>query len=177
VTETILNGTATTASGGTAVRIEESRLVNGSVAGGPTAQIVLQHSHTAGTTIGNDVSVLSPRAAAQLGSGDASPVAPLIGGNFALLADLPPSLSGLWFFGATAIYPTIGPRPFHFYMDVNRLIIIPSAVRLNTRIDLPIPNDVALRGADLYFQLAVVPDPAFAAPALSLPPGRRVLIK
>jgi hypothetical protein len=177
VTDSIVTGMTTTASGPTAVRIEESRLVNGSAAGAPTAPLVLQRSHTGGTALGSHVSVVAPRAAAQIGSCEASPLAPLVGGNLALLADLPASLTGLWFFGATVPFPTIGPRPFHFYMDVNRLFVIPAAVRLNTRVDIPIPNNPVLRGADLFFQIAVVPDPTLDAPPLSLPPGRRVIIR
>jgi hypothetical protein len=56
-------------------------------------------------------------------------------------------------------------------------MVVPTYVRLKTTTNLPVPNDGALRGADLFFQMAVVPDLGFDAPALSLPPGRRVVIR
>jgi hypothetical protein len=178
VTDSILDSVTTTVEAATAaVRIEESRLIGGALHGAVGATLTVVRSHLARTTVGNGVSVLSPRAAAQLGSIDAAPLNPVIGGNLALSANLPPSLSGLWFFGATARPPTIGPRPFHFYVDLGTLVLMTTPVRLSVTTNVPVPNDPALRGADLFFQMAVVPDPSFDAPPLALPPGRRVVIR
>lgn len=177
VTDSILDGVTTRLLGTTPARIEESRFVSGSLAGAPGVPLTVHRCHVAGTAIGNDVNVVSARTAPQLGSCDATPLDPPIGGNLALLADLPPNLTGIWFFGATAYYPTIGPRPFHFYMDVVRIMLVPGTVRGNARINIPIPNDPPLRGADLFFQMAVVPDLQFDAPPIALPPGRRIVIR
>jgi hypothetical protein len=62
-------------------------------------------------------------------------------------------------------------------VDLATLMVIPTPLRLKTATNLPVPNDPALRGADLYFQMAVVPDLGFDAPPVLLPPGRRVVIR
>ncbi len=62
------------------------------------------------------------------------------------------------------------------YADLATLMPIPTLVRGQQTVSLPVPNSPWLIGVELFVHLGVVPDPGFAAPPFWLPPGRLVAL-
>lgn len=159
------------------VRIINSRVDGGSAQGVLAAPLLLDTCHLSGTRTGPQTTVRNPLPAPQLGSLEVTPLRPNAGGSVTLSTDLPAGLRGYWFFGFTARVPVIQRRPFHVYMGTFGVVAVPHAVRRQSRSVVWIPNWPGARGADLFFQLAVLPDPGVRAPVIAAPPGRRVVIQ
>jgi hypothetical protein len=173
----ILDGAAATAAGTSSVRVANSVLLNGSVAGSPTSPVQLQGSFVSGTTLGANVAQSGALSARQLGRMDATPLEPRPGGVLTLQVDLPAGLIGFHVFGPVLDFPVSLPTGERLYLDLGRSALLPIAVRAQDRLPLPIPNSPALLGSELFVQLAVAPDPGVVAPALWLPPGRRIVFR
>jgi hypothetical protein len=177
VVDSILDTVATSTVGAAAVTIAGSRFVQGSVQGAAAAPVSVQGSHLGGVSVGANVSVTGALAAPQLGSMEVAPLDPQIGTSMRWSVDLPAQLSGVWLLGMTARRPLFGPPPLHLYFDPYVHVSLPWVMRAQAFLTVPVPLDTSLIGGDLTLQLAVVPDPGFAAPWLSLPPGRRFVIR
>lgn len=177
VIDSILDNVVTTTSDTAPLTIAGSRFIGGSVQGSANAAVVVRDSHVGTVSVGANVTVTNALAAAQLGTMDVTPLDPQIGTTLTWSTDLPPQLSGVWMLGLTTRRPLIGPPPLHLYFEIYLYVTLSGVVRGRTQVPVAIPADPMLIGADLFLQLAVVPDAGFAAPYVSLPPGRRFVIR
>ncbi len=174
IVETVMSGGTTTTRGTVAVEIRESVMLGGSL----QAQTVGANVSDCFTTasVAGTVNVVRPRSVAHLGSMDVQPRAPRIGTNTTWSVDLPPGLSAFFVVGITDEFPQFLPRPLRFYWLPTTEIVVPVALRGQTSLPVPIPNDTTMVGLDIVVQAAVVPDPGVAAPWIAFPPGRRLRI-
>lgn len=177
VTDSVLDAVATTSRGTSSVAFRGSLALGGSLTGTAAAPIAFDDGHTAGTTIGPHVTVSRPLPAPHLGTFDAAPLEPSIGSTLTLSASLPTGLDGLIVFGRTLEFGSTLPSGLRLYADGSNLNLVPTTLRGNSQLGVPIPNAPALAGLDLFFHLAVIPQPGTVAPPLALPPGRRVRIR
>lgn len=177
ITDSILRGCTVTTAGTSPVTIGASRLEGGSVAGTAGAPVSVTGCFVNGTTLGAHTTTGGLLPAAQLGSMEVTPLDPQAGTSVQLQPDLPPGLAGVWFLGQTAYLPTMGPPPIRLYFDLFAFVGLPGVARLQTPTVLRIPNTPAVVGSDLIVQLVVVPDPGMQAPWLSIPPGRRFVVR
>jgi hypothetical protein len=174
IVETVMSGGTTTTRGTAALEIRESVMLGGSL----QAQTVGANVSDCFTTasVAGTVNVVRPRSVAHLGSMDVQPRAPRIGTNTTWSVDLPPGLSAFFVVGITDEFPQFLPRPLRFYWLPTTEIVVPVALRGQTSLPVPIPNDTTMVGLDIVVQAAVVPDPGVAAPWIAFPPGRRLRI-
>ncbi len=176
----VLEGTRVVGGLGAApLTIEETRLVGGSVVGAAppgTGSVDLRACHRAGTSLGIGTTESNPRATAHLGTFEATPLQPRPGQVLNLTVDLPAGLSGVVLFAPWVEFPRVLPDGSKLYGDPRVLLQLGTPLRNGQSLRIPLPNDPALSGLDLFFHLAVLPDPGVNAPMRSLPPGRRVKI-
>ena len=99
------------------------------------------------------------------------------GGKLTLSADLPAKLLGFWIVGDATLQPLIGPPPLRVHVAPRGIVVLPTAARGAAQLPVAVPQNAALSGIVLAFQMAVVPEPGLAARPLSLPPGRFVRIQ
>ena len=180
ITDTILEQVTTSTQGTARVTLDAARFMGGSVQGSVTAPLDVVGCHLGGATVGANAVVSGSLPAPQLGSMDVAPLQPRIGTSTTLQADLPPNLNGLWFFGLAETLPFYGPRPLHLYFWLQFVVVLPVAVTGQSQLVVPIPNDPTLTvsGLDAWVvQLAVLPSPGLSAPPLSIPPGRRLVMR
>ena len=178
VSDTILDNVAFNAVGTAPVAIDASRFIGGTANGSVAAPVTVSDSHMGGVAGMANVAVQRPLAAPQIGSMDVTPLDPQIGTNVVWSVDLPPSLAGVWIIGPTSRWPVLSlPQPLHLYFNTALFLSLTPVMRGQTQLPVLIPNDQSFVGGDLFVQLVVVPDPGFAAPSLSLPPGRRFIIR
>lgn len=177
IASSILDAVDLASSGSAPLTVRESRLAGGSVTGLAAAPITVQDGHAAGTMIGANVTVLRPLAQAQLGSFDASPREPPIGTTLTLGVDLPPGLDAWLVFGVTSESVLLLPDGTRFYVDPTAIAIVPGSFSGQGQLAVPLPNDPAFRGLDLFFSAIVFPQSGMVAPASNVPPGRRVRIR
>lgn len=164
-------------SDGTArARIETSCIVGGSVSAAGSGSLLLSATH-AGVPVAGAVQQLQPVAAPQLGAMDLSPRNPQLGGTIVLQADLPPGYFALFAMGVTAEYPTLQPYPIHVYMEPATIFTFPGIYSGQQSTSLTVPNNLGLLGTDWTAQVVVLPAPGTMEPALSLPPGRRFVVR
>lgn len=177
VTDTVLNQVNTISQGNTAVQIDGSCFIGGSLSGQATAPVDVLTSYLGGAAVGPHVQVTTALPLPQLGSMEMAPFEAQLGSSLTLRSDLPPGLAGLWLFGVAETLPFIGPRPFHFYIFTSAHVALPVVARLQSTVQIPVPVAPPLLGWSFVAQLAVLPDPGVTAPPLSLPPGRRTTIQ
>lgn len=165
------------ASDGTArARIDTSCIVGGSVSTAGGGSLLLSATH-AGAPVTGSVQQLQPVAAAQLGAMTLSPRNPRLGNTIVLQADLPPGYFALFAMGVTAEYPTLQPYPVHVYMEPATIFTFPGIYTGQQSTSLAVPNNLGLLGTDWTAQVVVLPAPGTLEPALSLPPGRRFVLR
>ncbi|MCC6782083.1 MAG: hypothetical protein IT457_04500 [Planctomycetes bacterium] len=173
----ILDGIDVATSGTTPLTVRDSRLIAGTVTGLAAAPITVQDGHASGTNFGGHVTVLRPLPAAQLGWFDATPREPAIGSALTLAVDLPAGLAAWLIFGRTYEYGATLPDGTRLYVDPSAMAIAPAMLVAQGQLVVPLPNDPAFRGLDLFFHALVFPQGGTVAPATNLPPGRRVRIR
>ncbi len=176
ITDTIFEQTALQTAGTTAVQVDASRFVGGSAGGQPAAHLNILTSHLNGVALGAHASVTASLPAAHIGSMDATPLEPKIGTSLVLQADLPPRLWGIWIIGLAETLPYLGP-PVHVYFWLQFHAPLPIVVRNQAQTSVPVPLDPSMIGWDFVAQLVVLPDAGMVAPPLSLPPGRRFVVR
>jgi len=176
VKDTILDSVQVQTSGTAPLQLEDVRFIGGAVNGTTSAPVLLLGSYLGTLQVGPNVTANGSLPAPQLGSGDISPLAPLIGQPLKLVADLPQGLVGFWVVGRVALTPIPLPE-FRVYFDLYEYFSIPAPVRLQQQLTLPLPSDPGLIGYDGFAQLAIIHDPGVQAPVLNLAPGRRFLIQ
>ncbi|MBK8095921.1 MAG: hypothetical protein IPK26_02380 [Planctomycetes bacterium] len=174
--EVRFDGVAITTTGSQAIDLQECCVVGGSIAGTASAPIACSASYLQ-PPAGPAVTVTGSRPAAQLGSFAVLPEVVAIGGPLTLQAALPPGLSGVFALGFSTDTPLLLARPIHVYSDPGDTATIPGVWRLQQAFVFQIPNDPNLVSLDLTAQMVVLPDPGVAAPALTLPPGRRFVVQ
>jgi len=152
------------------VALASSCVQGGSVAGRSTAPLTLTDSFSS-APLGSHVTAVAPLASAQLGSFAVAPRRPLLGTFFTVTSDLPPGLLGFCALGTTAFAPQLLPE--RIYFDAFGAVTLGTPFRLQQAATVAIPALPSLVGSDWVVQMAVLPDPATAAPALSMPPGQR----
>lgn len=177
VGQSVLDGAAILSLGSSPVRILGSRAIGGTLAGTASAPMAFEDGHTSGTSIGAHVSVLRPLPAPQLGVFDAAPLEPLVGTPVVVSVALPARLQGYLLFGQTADAPAPLGAGLRVYADAGALAMLPSTLTGTNQVTIPIPAVPALSGLDLFFHLAVAPQPGTIAPPLAMPPGRRVRVR
>jgi hypothetical protein len=173
----VLENTTMTTGGTASVLVLDSRFVGGSIAGTSSAPLRVISSHLNGTSVLSGATVSQPLSDPQLGTFDASPLSPLVGGTLTLRTDLPSRLLGYYFFGDVSNVPSTFPGGLRVYCDPAQAVLLPGAVSATQTIAIPIPSLPGLKGRELFFHLAVVPSGGLNAPGLWLPPGRRVVIQ
>ncbi|MGA0060345.1 MAG: hypothetical protein ACO3RU_12220 [Planctomycetota bacterium] len=177
VSDSLLRDSAVGTAGNATIRLADSCLEGGSVAGRATALVAIDDSHRAATTtVGAHVTENRPLAAAQLGSFDATPTRPLLGTLLQLRADLPAGIDGFVLFGRpndSGAPPFSQPR---IYCDLGSAVVLPTPLSGQAQLPVPIPAAPQLVGVELFFHLLAAPQPGTTAPPLTLPPGRRIRI-
>lgn len=174
--EVRFDGVTLTTTGNQRIDLQECCFVGGSIAGTATAPIACTSSHVQPIP-GSAVTVTAPRPAEQLGSLVVLPQNIAIGGPLTLQAALPPGLFGVFTLGFSTDAPLLLSRPIHVYSDPTSTATIPGIWRLQQAFVFQIPNDPNLVSLDLTAQAVVLPDPGVAAPPLTLPPGRRFVVR
>lgn len=115
--------------------------------------------------------------APQLGSFRLQPDDPAIGGSFALQADLPAGLIGVFVLGVATESP-VGITPsLRVYLELGATYTFPGLFRLQQGLTVPIPNSYLLIDTAWVCQMAVLPDPGVQAPDLGAPPGHRFVLR
>ena len=176
VKDTILDAIQIQTSGTAPLQLDDVRFVGGSVAGTAAAPVLVSNSFIGTAQLGTNTSTSGSLPAAQLGSCDITPLAPTIGQPLSLNADLPQGLVGFWILGRVSFSPITLPE-FRVYFDLFEYFSIPTPVRLQQKLVIPIPPDPGLITYDGFAQLAIVHDPGVLAPTLNLAPGRRFMIQ
>jgi len=171
-----LDSCALVADGTARARVDASCIVGGSVAATGAGSLLLGTTYV-GAPVGGAVQQLQPVAAAQLGSMSLSPRNPQLGGTISLQADLPSGCFGLFAMGVTAEFPTLQSYPVHVYMEPATIYTFPGIYTGQQGTTLAVPNNLALLDTDWTAQVVVLPLPGSTAPALSLPPGQRFVLR
>jgi hypothetical protein len=170
-----LDGTVLAASGSAPVQVVDSLLRAGSVIGTSAAPVGLEDCFRLGTVVGPNVTELRPRSAPHLADFDAAPTAPRLGSVLTLAAEVPPGFDGFVVFGRALEYASVLPGGARLYADGRALAMLPSVIQGTASLPVPIPNVPALAGLELYFHLAVTPQPLGGG--LGLPPGQRIRLR
>lgn len=170
------DGVAVQSTGQRPIDVTECCLLGGSISGTATAPWSLSRTFLS-CTLGAHVQESAPRPAAQLGSFSLQPVPVTLGSTLTLQADLPAGLWAVFGFGLTDETPDIQPRPIHVYFDTTAWTLLPGVYRLQQAASFAIPNNPLLLGLDCTAQMAVSPDAGVGAPPLSLPPGKRFVLR
>lgn len=113
----------------------------------------------------------------QLGSLELVPDVVHVGSSATFQADLPPGLFGFLVLGFTDPAPALLPQPFHLYTRPGLAFTLPGIYRLQQGYVWSIPNVPTFAGFDFTVQMAALPDPGLAAPAVQVPPGRRFVLR
>ncbi len=172
----VLSKVTASTTGSQQVQIEDSRLDASALSATSQSPLQIARSHTANTSTGSNVTTSQPLPAAQLGTSDLSSTMPAVGSVLTLSVDLPAKLTGFWLFSTAQARPT-RLNGLRIYLDLNRTAVLPVQVRAQQQVQLPIPHSTSLINREMYFQVAVSPDPGLTAPTLWLPPGRRVVLQ
>lgn len=176
IKDSILDTVQMATNGSAPLSLDGVRFVGGSVLGTASAPVLISGSYLGSVQLGANVSSVTALPAPQLGSCDISPLHPTIGAPLNLDADLPQGLVGFWMMGRTAYFPISLPE-FRVYIDLAEFFSIPTPVRLQQRLVIPLPPDPGLITYDGIAQLAILHDPGVQAPTLNLAPGRRFVIQ
>jgi hypothetical protein len=175
VRDTRFDQCAVTTAGSGPVVLQGCCLLGGSLVGTPTAPVQASGCHLA--TFGAHVQASASLPLPQLGSLELVPDVVTVGSSVTFQVDLPAGLFGVMLLGFTDPAPVLLPQPFHLYTRPGLAFTLPGLYRLQQGYVWPIPNVPTFAGFDFVVQMAALPDPGLAAPAVQLPPGRRFVLR
>jgi hypothetical protein len=158
------------------VTVRSSEFHNTTVTGQAAfAPIALQGCFRNGGSISGHTTEQAPAPAAFLGTASVTPTDPAIGSTVRLVADLPFGIGAFWDFVFAYSRPTTTAEPFRLYGDPASAVILPGMVVFRSQTDVPLPNNAALVGIELYVQPVAVPIVGQGyAPVYHLPRGGRL---
>ena len=140
------------------VTVRSSELYNTTVNGQSLfATTTVIGSYRVGGSVGGFATETTPAPAAFLGSTTVGPTDPQIGTTLQLHADLPFGIGGFWDFAFSYARPTTTAEPFRFYGDPATAIVLPGMVVFQSTTNVPLPNNSALVGLELYVQPVTIP--------------------
>ncbi|MBI5853489.1 MAG: hypothetical protein HZB39_20965 [Planctomycetes bacterium] len=110
-----------------------------------------------------------------LGTTSITPVDPQLGTSLDLATDLPLGVGAIWDVMLSHARPATAAEPVRLYGDISTAVVIHGLYALQSRISLPLPNDVGLVGIEFYVQAVDFPllGQGFV-PAFHLPRGALV---
>lgn len=158
------------------VTVRNSEFYNSTVDGQSLfATATVRGSYRVGGGVNGLATEVNPAPAEFLGTTTVSPADPQIGGTLSLHADLPPGIGGFWDFAFSYARPTTTAEPFRFYGDPATAIVLPGMVVFSSTTNVPLPNNTALVGLELYVQPVTIPLYGQNwVPAFHLPRGQLV---
>jgi hypothetical protein len=167
----------------TPVTFEACDFVRSPITGNATLGVAtLLECFLASSPIAGNVTNTNPIPAQWIGGSTVSPIDPPLGGFVDFQVDLHPGTAVFWMLNTSRSRPRTTNDPFRFYLAGFELnepapFWLPGIYVLRDRLRIPVPNDPALRGLELYGQPVLVgtmQQPYI--PPFSLPIGGRFVI-
>ncbi|MFM1871590.1 MAG: hypothetical protein RL398_1012, partial [Planctomycetota bacterium] len=158
------------------VRIRQSELYNTTVDGQSLlATTSVLGSYRQGGAVTGLATESSPAPNRFLGHTNVGPAQPQIGTTMQLQADMPFGVGAFWDFAWSYSRPTTTAEPVRFYGDPASAVILPGMVVFTSNTNVPLPNNGALVGMELYVQAVTIPLLGQSwMPAFHLPRGQLV---
>ena len=158
------------------VRIRQSELYNSTVDGQSLfATTSLVGSYRQGGAVTGFATENAPTPGRFLGGTVVGPEEPQIGSTLSLSAVMPFGFGAFWDFAFSYPRPTTTAEPVRFYGDPATAVVLPGMVVFTSNTNVPLPNNGALVGLELYVQAVAIPLLGQSwAPAFHLPRGQLV---
>ena len=140
------------------VVVRESEFTNTVIDGQSAfAPITLDGCYRNGGSLSGNATENNPAPSVIIGNTTISPLDPQIGTPVNLATDLPFGMGLVWIFTFSYPRPTTTVEPVRYYGDPATAIVLPGMVLFQSNMAVPLPNNPALVGLELYVQGVTVP--------------------